>query len=113
MTQFTYEEWHLLWKAVEAQATRYWALVERFQIATKETGNDETELWLHFLQLAEEQTQLLDKVENVANEQFPIVYETLFPAKPKENEIYPNEKIVDLDELRLDQEIEREENKHQ
>jgi len=80
MTEFTYQEWHFLWKAVENRASEYWALVERFQTSDK-NGDDDTNLWLHFLELAEEQTQLLDKIETVANEHFPITEETLFPAR--------------------------------
>lgn len=113
MTHFEYEEWHLLWKAVEYRASKYWALVERFQIATKENSEADEELWIHFLELAEEQTQLMDKIEKIANEHFPITHRTLFPAQPEKNEIYPNEDSIDLDEIRLDQEIETEENKYQ
>lgn len=78
-TQFTYDEWHFVWKAVEARCTKYWALVERFQIASKENPQEDTYLWIHFLELAEDQNDLLNKVEKIANEHFPITTERLFP----------------------------------
>ena len=83
MTEFTYAEWHLLWKAVEARASHYWSYVEKFQIETKESDNDQSDLWIHFLELAEEQTQLLNKLEKIANENFLITEETLFPIIPE------------------------------
>ena len=91
MTEFKYQEWHQIWTAVEAKATTYWAFVERFQIESKETDPDsqETKLWIHFLELAEEQTTLLNKLEKIANEHFPITQQSLFdkaieqePKKP-------------------------------
>jgi len=97
VTQFKYEEWHLLWKAVEARASFFWAQVERIQIEEKKTGEQQMELWGHFLELAEEQTYLLNKIESMANERFPIL-----EPFPKAEETYPNEGLVDLDEIKLE-----------
>ena len=89
-TEFTYEDWHQIWKAVEASATKYWSLVERFQIASKKNPDEDTYLWLHFLELAEQQTELLNKVEKIANEHFPVVKDKLFPITHSPSSEKPN-----------------------
>jgi len=110
MTKFKYEEWHLLWKAVEARASFFWAQVERIQIEEKKTGEQQMELWGHFLELAEEQTYLLNKIEKMGNERFPILEPFPNPDEtpeskyldPDVDETYPNENLVDLDKIKLD-----------
>lgn len=93
MTELEYNEWPLIYKAVEGRRSLYWSLLDKFN------PEDDLELWNQVQELAEDHDALLDKIDKMANEQFPIVGESV----KNEAEIYPGEDQIDLDSIRLDE----------
>ena len=67
MTNFEYEDWALLYKAVTAEAAYWWNLGE------KTDPDYEPEIWLAAKQHSDALTELRDKIEKMANERFPTI----------------------------------------